>query len=254
MSRPYKLFKSPIDARDILHVPNPEKLPAQLPVKVDLRPEMPPVLNQSTLGSCALNATSNALRHLLKKEGKGDWQPSRLYLYWNTRVNIEHSPADEDTGVCIRDVCKALSKYHACREIYWPYIVSKFSEAPPLEAYKNADLHKGIKYAYVPQTIVDMKQTLAAGHPIMIGIQVYESLETQQVMATGVVPMPDVNTEKCLGGHCVLCCGYDDETRTFIFENSWGANVGQGGYFTIPYDYVLDPALASDFWVIAFFD
>lgn len=252
-TRTYKLFQSPPDSRDYLH--EPLGAPDVLPTKVDLSPEMPPALQQGTLGACALHATSHCLRHLLQKEGKAQFQPSRLYLYWNTRVSVEHSPVDEDTGVCIRDVCKALSRYHACDETVWPYIIENFNQAPPLEAYENASLHKGIRYAYIPQDLEIMKRSLATGYPFIIGIQVYESLESDAVMNSGVIPMPDVDAEKCMGGHAVLCCGYDDETERFLFLNSWGpVGIGHKGYFSIPYKYLLNPDLAADFWVINFFD
>ena len=231
----YKLFKSPVDDRDFLH--EAVQSSAILPSHMDLSEYMPPVLDQGELGSCASNATSNILRHLLKKEGKTEFQPSRLYIYFNTRVNVEHSPVDEDTGVCIRDVCKALSKYHACSETIWPYIISRFSIAPSLEAFKNAELDKQVKYAYVPQDL--------------------ESIKRQTTMETGVIPMPDVQNEKCLGGHAIALTGYSDETKRFTIQNSWGTSVGlpeKRGFFTIPYEYVLDPNLAQDFWVVSLFD
>jgi len=53
-----------------------------------------------------------------------------------------------------------------------------------------------------------------------------------------------------IGGHAVLACGYDDQAQHFIVRNSWGADWGQAGYFTMPYAYLLDSNLADDFWVI----
>jgi C1A family cysteine protease len=51
-----------------------------------------------------------------------------------------------------------------------------------------------------------------------------------------------------LGGHAVLAVGYDDATQRFTIRNSWGANWGQGGYFTMPYPYLTTSGLSSDFW------
>ncbi len=47
-----------------------------------------------------------------------------------------------------------------------------------------------------------------------------------------------------------MAVGYDEAERRFIVRNSWGADWGIKGYFTMPYDYVLDPSLASDFWTL----
>jgi C1A family cysteine protease len=250
-TRIYNLRISPPDQRDFRYIPQADR--DILPPTVDLQTEMPPVLNQQTLGSCASTATSNILRHLLRKEHLPEFQPSRLYIYWNTRVNIEGSPAGEDTGVCIRDVCKAVAKYHACDERIWPYKIKQFSQSPPLEAYKNANLHKSFKYNYVPQELTVLKRALADHLPIIFGIQVYESLETEEVMGNGIIPMPNMEIEQCLGGHAIILVGYNDTTRRFKIMNSWGPYVGQRGYFEIDYDYVLSPELSADFWVMSFF-
>jgi hypothetical protein len=174
---------------------------ATLPSKIDMRNEMPLPLDQKTLGSCASNAASNSLRYLLRKEKRYDFQPSRLFIYYNTRVKIENFPANEDTGVCIRDVCKALKTYYACNEVVWPYILKKFSEEPSIQAYTNAKLHLTIRYSFVPQDLLSIKNTLYSGLPIMIGIQVFESIESDQTMQTGIIPFPDLQNELYLGGH-----------------------------------------------------
>ena len=81
---------------------------------------------------------------------------------------------------------------------------------------------------------------------------VYESFESDLSMKTGNIPLPKKN-ERCFGGHCILLMGYDDNLRQFKFQNSWGTNVGVKGYFTLPYEYILNPNLSNDFWAITFF-
>ena len=94
-----------------------------------------------------------------------------------------------------------------------------------------------------------LKGCLAHGYPFVFGFQVYESFESPDVARTGEVPLPGTG-EQTLGGHAVLAVGYDDATARFLVRNSWGAEWGQAGYFTMPYPYLTERNLASDFWAV----
>jgi len=63
------------------------------------------------------------------------------------------------------------------------------------------------------------------------------------------LPLPGAN-ESIVGGHAVLAVGYDDTTQLFTFRNSWGAAVGDKGYFYMPYAYLTNSSLANDLWTI----
>ena len=56
--------------------------------------------------------------------------------------------------------------------------------------------------------------------------------------------------EKAVGGHAVMAVGYNDTHQWFIVRNSWGTSWGIAGYFTLPYQYLLEPNLSDDFWTI----
>lgn len=94
-----------------------------------------------------------------------------------------------------------------------------------------------------------MQGCLAEGYPFVFGFSVYESFESEAVAKSGIVPMP-ASSEKMLGGHCVVAVGYDATKRVFIIRNSWGPGWGMKGYCTMPFEYLLDAHLASDFWTI----
>jgi C1A family cysteine protease len=96
-----------------------------------------------------------------------------------------------------------------------------------------------------------LKGCLAAGYPFVFGFVVYESFEDPAVgvATTGNAPMPSAN-EKPLGGHAVLCVGYDESSQRFLVRNSWGAAWGLKGSFTLPYAYLTDGNLADDMWTI----
>ena len=134
-----------------------------------------------------------------------------------------------------------------CSESLWPYDVTKFTEVPTLEAFRDAMSHRITRYLRL-LSLDDMKDCLAAGYPFVFGFDVYESFESDAVAKTGIAEMPKEG-EECLGGHAVMAVGYDDKVGRFIVRNSWGTDWGQKGYFELPYDY-FTTGLANDFWTI----
>jgi len=211
----------------------------------------PPVLDQGQLGSCTANASSNALRFLLKKEKLKEWQPSRLYIYWFSR--FLEGTTGEDSGCYIRDVMSSIHTYGACDEKLLPYNINIFRNRPSNTCVRNATPHiKNFKYLSVSNNLTSIKNCLASGFPIVFGFDVYESFETQEVANTGIVPMPDTSSEELLGGHCVCIYGYNDTKKQYLVMNSWGSGWGDKGYFYLPYDYV--NLYGSDLWTLRFFD
>lgn len=222
-----------------------------LPAKVDLRSKMPPVYDQGDLGSCTANAVGGACHYAELNEAKPTVavvEPSRLFIYFNTRV-LEHT-WETDSGAEIRDVMKAINRWGYAPEALWPYDITKFNVPPVIPAYAKAWWYKTTNYLSVTQDLVQIKSALAAGYPVAFGFTVYDSFESAAVAASGIVPMPNLATENVLGGHAVLITGYDDSKNWFIVRNSWGTSWGAAGYFYMPYEYVLDADLASDFWLV----
>jgi C1A family cysteine protease len=48
----------------------------------------------------------------------------------------------------------------------------------------------------------------------------------------------------------VVAVGYDNATRQMIIRNSWGVHWGLAGYCLMPYEYVINPQLSTDFWTV----
>jgi C1A family cysteine protease len=219
---------------------------AALPSKVDLRPECPPVYDQGQLGSCTGNGWAGAVEFLRMKQGLTDFTPSRLFIYYNERVADGDVP--QDAGAAVSDGATVVTKIGCPNETLWPYDISAFAEQPPQQAYDDAKNHLVLQVQQVSQDLASMKEVLADGLPIVVGFTVYQSFESQRVSQTGVVHMPG-HHEAVVGGHCVVLVGYDDSERRFIARNSWGTGWGMAGYFTMPYAYMTNPRLSSDFWM-----
>lgn len=234
------------DGRDLMYAAPPEVV-TQLPTQVDLRSQCPAVYDQGQLGSCTANAIGAALEFDQMKQGESAFTPSRLFIYYNERV-IEGT-VSSDSGGQIRDGVKSVNQQGAPPEVDWPYDITKFADQPPQQAYDDASQHKSVLYQRLTQTLSQFKGCLASGYPFVFGFVVYESFESQQVASTGQAPMPTAG-EQQIGGHAVLAVGYDEDQQRFIVRNSWGTTWGMNGYFTLPYPYLLQQTLSSDFWTI----
>ena len=235
------------DQRDHLYAA-PARVLQNLPTAVDLRSNCPPVYDQGDLGSCTGNALAGADQFdQLRQDSASPFVPSRLFIYYEER-KIEGT-IDSDSGAQIRDGIKVLASEGAPPETDWPYDITQFAVQPPSQAYADALQHKVTSYQRIAQNLAQLKGCLAAGFPFVFGFTVYESFESDEVAASGVVNMPGL-LEQVVGGHAVMACGYSDAQQRFIVRNSWGEDWGQAGYFTIPYAYLLSRNLSSDFWTL----
>ena len=214
----------------------------KLPLIIDLREKCQPILDQGNLGSC----TANALVSIVGYDKKSLFG-SRLFLYYNERMLI--NTIHNDSGAYLSDGIKTLQTYGICQESSWPYDISKFTEKPPNNCYEEALENQALIVENIDNTIISMKTSLANNEPFVVGIAIYSSFQTIIVEKTGIVPMPS-KKDYLLGGHAVVCVGYDERKKIWIMRNSWGTNWGDKGYFYLPYNYLIDDTLSSDLWII----
>lgn len=230
---PYSMMRQPLE------------MPATLPQKVDLRAGSPAIYDQGHLGSCTANAIAGAFEYDRLKQKLPDFKPSRLFIYWNER-NMEGT-AGQDAGAYIRDGIKSIATDGVCKEPAWPYDITKFATKPDAGCYTDAIKYLAVNYYRLNNSnLVELKACLAAGYPFVFGFTVYGSFFSGDV--GGIVPMP--GNEATVGGHAVVCVGYDEATQRFTIRNSWGPNKGDHGYYYMPYQYLTNTSLSDDFWTI----
>ncbi|WP_122628272.1 C1 family peptidase [Lucifera butyrica] len=240
----YLLKKDTLDLRDHIFYSAKYKLVEHLPTKVDLRASCSPIVDQGELGSCTANAIASGLREYLElKAGQSLTTLSRLFLYYEER--LLEGTVNEDSGAEIRDGMKVLNQIGVCPEADWPYDISTFTNPPNNKDVADAAAFKVSEYHRIA-SLTQLKAALAEGLPVVIGIEVYASFESDEVAKTGIVPIPDKSKEQYLGGHAVLVVGYDDSRNMLIVRNSWGDSWGDKGYCYLPYDYFNQ--YSSDCW------
>ena len=206
------------------------------------------ILEQGAIGSCCSNAFAKNINMITNN----NVNISRLFHYYCGR-SIGGDSSLDDTGLDIRQAAKIIQQYGACSESAWPYNVDNFNILPPLSAFKQSYLFRKYTYSFINQDVISLKTCLVSTNsPIIFGIMIYSSFLSDTVSKTGVIPTPNTQTETLEGGHCVLMIGYSDSMQTFLCVNSWGPAWGNRGLFSIPYLYVTNPDLASDFCALNF--
>jgi len=237
------LVKSPPDSRDYQYA----STAAPLPRKVDLRQFVPDIEDQQSEGSCTCNSTTSALELLTNRAGK--WEDlSRQFPYYVVR---EYENRIGQDGAALRDVFKVGSKTGFCLESEWPYLADNENVKPSDVAYASAATRLITLYESVPlavglnstvgywEAINNLKSALAEGLPVVIALSVNQTIfDLKGPVAQQNYSLRDPATSQLypsVGNHAVALVGYDDDGGYFIFQNSWGASWGDGGFGAIKY-------------------
>jgi Papain family cysteine protease len=206
-----------------------------VPESVDLRQLCTPIRDQGKEESCSGFATA-AFRETSYVAKTGVLLPyylSPAYLYGWTRINDGTFP--KDSGASLASEFAVLQQRGVCPESYLPYNTDPIEGPNPVAdtAAQPFRIDQALQVNWQVPAIV--KSVLASRQTVAIGFSVYKSFESPD--QHGIVPMPKKDTEKLLGGHGVLVCGYDDANSYWIIRNQWGEDWGDHGYCYMPYGY-----------------
>jgi C1A family cysteine protease len=206
------------------------------------------VLDQGDLGDCV----SNALAFTISTMTKSRLNISRLMHYTITRC-ISGDSITDDNGLYIRDACKSISSNGVSLETVWPYIPNNYFTFPSIYTLKCNNLFVNYSYTFVKNDLNSLKNCLLVNNvPIIFGFYIYSTFLSSAVTNTGIVPIPNTKTETYQGGHCACIVGFNDTTQCFTCVNSWGTSWGNKGLFYMPYNYVTNSKLCSDFCFLYF--
>lgn len=197
------------------------------------------VYNQLTLNSCTANAGC-----FLYKYHVPNFEPSRLFLYYNERV--EDGTVSLDDGAQMHDILDCLTNQGICLETSWPYDTSKYATEPTTSCYIEATINKlDSKNTYkLNQNISDLVACLQTKGPFIFGFNVGSTFENE----TGFTGRLTTKDNAWIGSHAVCCVGYSSKSDMFLVANSWGEEWGIDGYFLMSSSLLLDPDVAFDFY------
>lgn len=215
----------------------------ELPRKIDLKPYSPIPKHQGKIGSCVgWSLGYNALT--IQNAAKHQWRNRRLitqnafsalYLYNQTKIS------DCYGGAVLTDALAFLSRNGDCFSREFDGDVNNCQKYPNFQLTERAsnyaiqDYHSifSLSDSY-DHKILQTKQSLSSGRPVVIGIEVRRNFAT--INRGNPFWQPHKGDMRAWGGHAVVVIGYDDGKRAFEVMNSWGTAWADAGFAWIKYN------------------
>lgn len=194
--------------------------------------------NQGSMGSCvgwstgyaALTTAEAVYKNLTDQEEVTKLAKSPLYIYNQIKVNGCPNGAIIDEALSlVREKGDCLQKDFNPSDcnIDIPQAVHQLASRFKIkEYYALFDMD-----ASVDQKVVATINSINSKKPVVIGMNV-----TNSIFNVGSDGMwnPRLD-EPFVGGHAMCVIGYDNVKKRFEIINSWGAQWGSNGYFTVSY-------------------
>lgn len=213
--------------------------PINLPAEATLEDLVTSVYDQGQTSSCVGWAFAQAVKLRLAKMGTPIELPSPEAIYVCARAMERQmkglSPSDsplQDQGSIPALAVAAMQKWGIASMAAWPFDPATINDEPDLEELEVASAFQLLSSGYAritstgTQRLTDIKQAIANGYPVAIGIAVDHEFE--QYNGKGLVTAP--NPGDILGGHMMHLVGYRSD-NAFRGVNQWGNLWGDSGLY-----------------------
>lgn len=212
-----------------------------LPAKVSLLQYAPKRLNQGSQGSCVGWASSYSARTIMYAQQFGKsgntvaFSPSSLY-------NQIKLPGCQ--GAYIINAMETMKDKGVLPYSDFPYDEGTCSIMPDNQDYSQMSMYRTKGFNRLSEgannykvDMLAMKQNLAQGAPVVIGMMVGGSFMSNMMGKSVWRPTQNDYYQQGFGGHAMCVIGYDDDIEGGAFEimNSWGDEWGNKGNFFINY-------------------
>lgn len=213
---------------------------------VDLRPFLGAPSHQGdSRNTCSAFAATALAEFLLQQQGHGGVALSPSYTYWATRRLMAASPFLKQLYKNVHGApgflaVESLSQEGVVLQRRWPYEPhAPQNELPP----PGLALESFVFFSEYIQRDRIAFFIMSQQRPVVFNMMWYFAAE----LTRGEMRLPSLDEQsrcqqqqKGCQGHVVLLVGYDPEKKLFLFRNSWGSQWGDGGYGTLPEQYVLE--------------
>lgn len=173
------------------------------------------------------------------------YAPSRLYLYYEARVNPSREEELLDEGVSFSDVFAVLNlNIPIPDELEWPYNVKAVHRKPG--KYESALCTEYIPFVGVQlkPTLNNLRTCLEKNGPFVAAVSVTKEFELHATYSYN-------DSMDILGFQPLLFTRYLEDSKKFIAVNSFGQSWGDRGTVTLnALDLFRDPAFTSSIYTL----
>jgi C1A family cysteine protease len=162
------------------------------------------------------------------------------FIYKESR-DLEGITGDE--GSTLRATAKVMADEGVAPSALFPWNPSRIDEEPNADV-KAAAMKQQVTNYYGVNGLTDLKAALGVVQmPVMIGFTCFYNPNDDNAPSVfnpgpgGLIPIPNLTTDKVAGGHAVEACGFNDAGAYVTIKNSWGETWGENGYGRLPYWY-----------------
>jgi hypothetical protein len=213
-----------------------------LPERVSLEKYCPQRKNQGEQGSCVAWSAAYAARTILEAAA-ANVDPNQVAFSPSYLYNQIHLPNCQ--GALLPDAMKVMLYKGSVPFKLFPYDPNTCERMPNDQAHAYASQFRTRGFQRLTQGADDhrvslqaIKQNLAAGGPVVIGMMVPRSFMQGMMGEQLWQPEPDDNPDYgTMGGHAMCLVGYDDNLAggSVQIMNSWGPEWGKNGLGWVRY-------------------
>ena len=217
----------------------------EVPNRIDLSSDLPPVGNQNPQNSCVAWATTYSCLSYYEKGIR-----NKPY-YSNGAINYDNilSPSyvynqinnGQNKGTYFEDAFRILINEGACTYSSMPFAPNDWISQPNSSQEAEAQKFKIETYRRLnlSDALTSIKAELISKNPVIVASIFDQSYYNSGFNFSGYdYVWNSIGQVNNLMGHAILIVGYDDSKNAFKFVNSWGQNWGNKGYGWISYNIV----------------
>ena len=215
--------------------------PHALPASVDLSQSAPPAGDQGATGSCATWATGYSAMGWWDARtslGGAPYAPMFVYAQVVDGDCASGTSIEGDLDIIANEGIDTAADYEPMEQDLDCYTQPSAENMSVAAGYKISD-YENPDLGDPRQAIM---QELAAGRPVVLGIEVYDNLFNADSENYLVGPPPYGTASE--GGHAITGFKYDDSGVWIL--NSWGSGWGLDGWAVLTWDFIENSSCLDD--------